>query len=78
VSDQTFTLLVLLAGVVLLACVIGGLIAIASAIVSSRSHRNESGLGDEDVASILGYPMYPLWEAKNGGSSHKDDEGAAA
>ena len=73
VSDQT--LLVLLAGVMLLAFVLGGLIAIAAVIVSSRSQRNESGLGDEDVASLLGYPMYPLWEAKNG---HKDDEGAAA
>jgi hypothetical protein len=77
VNDTTFTLLVLLGGAVLLGCVIGGVIAIAATLVSSRSGRNEeSGLGDEDVASILGYPMYPVWQAKNG--SHKDDEGAAA
>jgi len=78
VSDTTFTLLVFLAGTVLLACVIGGLIAIVTVIVSLRSPaRNESGLGDEDVASILGYPVYPVWQAKQNG--HADpDEGAAA
>lgn len=73
---SALTVVVVLAGIVLLACVIGGAIAILSAHVARR---NDSGLGDEDVASILGYPMYPLWEARHqNGEGHRDDEGAPA
>ena len=68
-SDATFVLLVLAAGIVLLAAAIAGLVAIA--LIAIRWRRDESGLGDEDVASILGYPMWPVHTPRNG-STHED------
>jgi hypothetical protein len=64
---------VIVAGVVLLAVVVGGLVAIAAVLVGGRD-RAESGLGDEDVASILGYPMYPVWQARKNGEADRPDE----
>ena len=68
-SDTTFVIVVFAVGILLLAAAIAGLVAIA--LIAIRWRRDESGLGDEDVASILGYPMWPVHAPRNG-STHED------
>jgi hypothetical protein len=79
VSSGTFALLALIAGVVLLATVVGGLLVLAMAVVSARSRDNESRLDDEyEVARSLGYPMGPVWQARhqNGGGDRPEEPAA--
>jgi hypothetical protein len=68
-TDQTFTLIVLLAGVVLAAAGVGAIIAIAAAWFARR---NQTGLGsDEEFArELLGYQP-SAWPMGNG---RRDDE----
>jgi hypothetical protein len=67
-SDVAFLVIVLGLAIVLLAATVAGLVAIALIVI--RWRRDESGLGDEDVASILGYPMWPVHTPRNG-SEHE-------
>jgi hypothetical protein len=67
-SDVAFLVIVLGLAIVLLAATVAGLVAIALIVI--RWRRDESGLGDEDVASILGYPMWPVHTPRNG-STHE-------
>jgi hypothetical protein len=67
-SDVAFLVIVLGLAIVLLAATVAGLVAIA--LIAIRWRRDESGLGDEDVASILGYPMWPVHTPRNG-STHE-------
>jgi hypothetical protein len=72
VSDTTFTLLTFVAGIVLLGCAIGGLIAICTMLLSRRG----SGLGSDEefVRELLGYE--PSRWPMNGGRRGDDEEAA--
>jgi hypothetical protein len=63
-TNVAFLLIVLAVAILVLAAVLVGLVAIA--LIAIRWRRDESGLGDEDVASILGYPMWPVHTPRNG------------
>jgi hypothetical protein len=70
-------ILVIVGGWTLLAVALGALAALAG-VHFGRHRSDESGLGDEDVASILGYPMYPVWQARknaqtNGEADHPEE-----
>jgi hypothetical protein len=65
-------LLAIFGGIILLGVIVGAAVAIVAVCVAAK-RSDDSGLGDEDVAAILGYPMWPAWQARQNASSNGAD-----